>query len=240
MNKPLVVITGASSGIGKELAFVFNKKGYPLLLLARRKNILDTFNLENTINRSVDVTDYKAFQQAVIEAEEIYGPADLIINNAGIMPLETIDMQPLEDQNKIIDVNIKGVLNGMNIVIPNMKKNNHGTIINVSSVAGRWTYGEHAVYCASKFAVHSLSEQSRKELAKYNIRVLICAPAIVDTNLLSSVTNPEILKNYENVKKQINKGLNPKDLANIICYTYELPQSISVKEIVVSATKQAC
>ncbi|WP_342252392.1 SDR family oxidoreductase [Spiroplasma endosymbiont of Amphibalanus improvisus] len=236
--KPLVVITGASSGIGRQAAIDFSKAGYPLLLLARRIDLLKELKLPNSICAKVDVTDVQKFKTAVEKAEGMFGPVDLLINNAGVMPLESIDVQPLSDQHLMVDINIKGVLNGMHAVIPSMKKNKHGTIINVSSCAGRYTYSDHAVYCGTKYAVHAISEQSRKELADFNIRVSIMAPAIVDTNLLVSVKDANILDSYNNIKKSINKGLKSSDISNLMLYTYELPQEVSLKEILVSATKQ--
>lgn len=240
MKKKLVVITGASSGIGKETAKIFNTNGYPLLLLARRVELLKELNLTNTICKKVDVADYQSFKKSIEEAEKKYGPVDLLINNAGIMPLEYIYNQKLEVQHKIVDINIKGVLNGMHTVIPRMKELKHGTIINISSVAGRYTYDAHSVYCGTKYAVHAISEQARKELADFNVRILTFAPAIVDTNLLSTVENKEILDAYNSNKKRVGNGLRPEDVGKMLLYMYQLPQRISLKEIIYSATKDNC
>ncbi|AKX34425.1 oxidoreductase [Spiroplasma litorale] len=236
----LIVITGASSGIGKELAIQFSEKGYKLLLLARREELLIELNLKNTLCKKVDVTDYNSFKQAVVEAEKHFKTkVDLLINNAGIMPLDKIYNLDINTQHAMVDININGVLNGMNIVINDMKDRNTGTIINISSVAGRWTGENRTVYNGTKFAVHAISEQARRELAPFNVRLLTIAPAIVDTNLLINTKNEEVLKGYIENKKKINNGLTSKQVAKIIIYAYELPQDISLKEIVLSATKQA-
>ncbi|ASP28535.1 oxidoreductase [Spiroplasma corruscae] len=236
----LIVITGASSGIGKQLAIDFNERGYKLLLLARRVDLLVNLNLENAICKQLDVTDYENFKLQVDEAEKYFNlKVDLLINNAGIMPLDKIYNLDLKTQHDMIDINIKGVLNGMNIVINDMKERKTGTIINISSVAGRWTGENRAVYNGTKFAVHAISEQSRRELAPFNVRLLTIAPAIVDTNLLDNTSNKEVLNDYLKVKEKINNGLTPKQVSSIIIYAYELPQEISLKEIVLSSTKQA-
>lgn len=237
MGKPLVVITGASSGIGLAAAKLFAKNDYPLLLLARRVEILNELKLPKTMCEKVDVRDFDQLQSAIKKAEAVYGPTDLLINNAGIMPLEKIYDQDLQDQYNMVDINVKGVLNGMHAVVANMKKREHGTIINVSSAAGRYTFADHAVYCGTKYAVHAISEQARRELGNFNVRVSIMAPAIVDTHLLDSVKNEKILNDYQKIKKSADNGLKAEDIAQLMLYTYQLPQSISLKEILVSATK---
>ncbi|QBQ07524.1 oxidoreductase [Spiroplasma gladiatoris] len=236
--KKLIVITGASSGIGKELAIKFANEGFPLLLLARRVKLIEELNLKNAICKSVDVRNYEDFKNAINEAQNIYGKVDCLINNAGIMPLDKIFNLSLDTQYDMVDINIKGVLNGMNVVINDMKDANAGTIINVSSVAGRWTSENRVVYNGTKFGVHAISESARKELAPYNVRILTIAPALVDTDLISTTTNEEVLNNYHNFKKNLKGGLSAKQVAEVIYYAYSLPQNVSLKEIVLSDTKQ--
>ncbi|AGM25098.1 SDR family oxidoreductase [Spiroplasma chrysopicola] len=240
MKKPLVIITGASSGIGKATAIAFSKEGYPLLLIARRKELLEQLQLPEAICAQVDVTDFESLNKAIKAAEAQYGPADLLINNAGIMPLDKIYDQPLTDQYNLVDINIKGVLNGIHAVVNGMKERRHGTIINVSSVAGRYTFANHSVYCGTKYAVHAISEEIRKELGPFNVRVSVLAPAIVDTNLLTSVKNADILASYQATKKAIDNGLKAEDLAAMMLYLYQLPQRIAIKELVTSATNDLC
>ncbi|QVK08762.1 SDR family oxidoreductase [Mycoplasma mycoides] len=236
--KPLVVITGASSGIGLACAKYFSNKGYPLLILARRKEILDNLNLPNTITAKVDVRDFNQLNDAVKKAESIYGPVDLLINNAGIMPMDQYVDQSLEDKYNTLDVNIKGVINGMDAVLKSMLKQNHGTIVNISSVAGRYTYSDHSIYNGSKFAVNAITEQVRRELSDTNIRFSLIEPAIVDTNLLSTTKNQKILDSYIARKNSLNGGLKPEQLAEVIYYIYSLPQDVVIPELKISHTNQ--
>ncbi|MGL4969833.1 MAG: SDR family oxidoreductase, partial [Fusobacteriaceae bacterium] len=156
--KKLVVITGASSGFGRELAKQFSNDGYPLLLLARRLERLEEMNLPNTICKKVDVTNKAEFESAVRFAEEKYGKTDLIINNAGVMLLGNLETQNSNEWQQMLDVNVMGVMNGMQIVMGDMKERKTGTIINISSIAGVKPFGNHAAYCASKYGVVGLSE----------------------------------------------------------------------------------
>ncbi|WP_339021477.1 SDR family oxidoreductase [Spiroplasma endosymbiont of Atherix ibis] len=239
MEKKLVVITGATSGIGKELAKLFIKNKYPVLLLARREEILKEFQSDNVIISKVDVTNFDEFKKAVRQAEAKFGLTDLIINNAGVMYLDKIYNLDLKMQNEMLDINVKGVLNGINIVINDMKNRNTGTIINVGSVAGRWTSEDRAIYNGSKFAVRAITEQTRKEMAKFNVRVLTIEPALVDTNLSKGTINSEVIKNYQDWKQNLDKGLKSSQVAEVIFYMYKMPQEISLKEIVISSTKQS-
>lgn len=238
MPKPLVIITGASSGIGKACALEFSNKGYPLLLLARRIELLYKMNLPNTICRKLDVTDYDNFKAIIDDVAKDFDEIGLLVNNAGIMPLDDYINQDHNTKVDIVNTNLIGVMNGMDCVLPILVKQKKGTIINVSSVAGRWTSIYHSVYNASKAAVNYLSEQVRKEVAKDNVRVLLIEPAIVDTNLLNHVDDKNILEDYSKIKNSIAGGLTANDVAKTISYMYELPENIALKEIVISHTNQ--
>ncbi|ATZ18701.1 oxidoreductase [Williamsoniiplasma somnilux] len=239
MKKPLVAITGASSGIGKALALEFGQKGYPVLLMARRKELLDELEIANKVTAKVDVTNLEDIQKAVEDAEALYGPVDLMINNAGIMPLETFLNQSMKDKYDTLDVNIKGVVNGMQVVLSGMVERKHGTIMNISSVAGRYTSAEHSLYNGAKFAVNAITEQTRKEVAKDNVRLILIEPGIVDTNLLSTTVNDQILQEYQKRKTAMDNGLTAQEVAQVILHTYELPQHVNLKEIMLTHTKQA-
>ena len=237
--KKLIVITGASSGFGKALALEFNNAGYPLLLLARRIEKLEELNLENTICEKVDVTNRVEFEQAVRKAEEIYGKTDLIINNAGVMLLGNLETQNPAEWQQMLDVNVMGVMNGMQIVMNDMKERNCGTIINLSSIAGVKPFGNHAAYCASKYGVVGLSEVARGELSSYNVRVIRICPGAVDTELLSHTTSDEIKDNYIEWKNSTDvSSIMPQDVAKTIKFAYELPQGVNLREIQISDTKQ--
>ncbi|EOA07420.1 Oxidoreductase, short chain dehydrogenase-reductase family [Mycoplasma yeatsii 13926] len=237
--KKLVAITGASSGIGLACAKLFSEQGYPVLIMARRKEILDNLNLDNCVTARVDVRDIDQIKNAIKLAEEKFGPVDLMINNAGIMPMDKYADQDLQEKYDTLDINIKGVINGMDAVLPTMRKLNHGTIINISSVSGRYTSVDHAVYNGSKFAVNAITEQSRRELSDTNIRFCLIEPAIVDTNLLSTTTNKEVLEIHMKRKNKLNGGLSADQIAQTILYVYQLPQDVSIKELMISHTNQA-
>ena len=238
LNKKLIIITGASSGIGKATAKLLSKKGHPLLLLARRIDIIKAFNLPNALCEKVDVTDIKAIKNAVIKAETQFGDADCIINNAGLMLLGDIATQNPLEWKRMFDVNILGLLNGMQVVLPKMKANQSGTIINISSIAGRKTFPNHSAYCGTKFGVHAITENAREEAASANVRMVTIAPGAVETELLSHTTSNEIKNGYEAWKNDIGGVLNPNDIANAIWYAYKQPQGVNIREIVIAATKQ--
>ena len=236
--KPLVVITGASSGIGEECAKVFSALGHPLLLLARRVERMEALGLPNTLCRKVDVTDRAALAAAVAEAEAQYGPVDLLLNNAGVMLLSPVVDQNPEEWDTMVDVNVKGVQNGVFAVLKGMLARERGTIINVSSVAGRKLFGGASAYCGTKFAVHAFSEGLREECAAKNVRVSVIAPGLVATELLSHTTNDALRTGFESWAASIGGGLSSKDVADAAVYIYNAPQSVHIREIVLTATKQ--
>ncbi|WP_327064526.1 SDR family oxidoreductase [Kitasatospora sp. NBC_01302] len=238
MSKPLIVITGASSGIGAATARLLSAQGHPLLLLARRLQKLEELSLPETLCRGVDVTDRDALQAAVREAEERFGPADAIVNNAGVMLLGRIADQDADEWERMIDLNIKGVLYGIRAVLPGMVARGTGTIINVSSVAGRKTYPNHSAYVGTKFAVHALSENLREEVASSGVRVVTIAPGAVETELLSHTTDERIKSDYEAWKKSAGGALDPQTVAEAIVYAYQQPPNVTIREIVLAATGQ--
>ncbi|MFE7540500.1 SDR family oxidoreductase [Streptomyces platensis] len=238
MSKPLVVITGASSGIGAATARLLSAQGHPLLLLARRLEKLAELGLPQTLCRKVDVTDRDALQAAVREAEERFGPADAIVNNAGAMLLGRLADQSAEEWDRMIDLNIKGVLYGVRAVLPGMLARGTGTIINVSSVAGRKTFPNHTAYVGTKFAVHAMSENLREEVASSGVRVVTIAPGAVETELLSHTSDEQIKQDYEEWKKSAGGALDAQSVAEAIAYAYGQPQNVTIREIVLAATGQ--
>lgn len=238
-NNKLIVITGASSGFGLEMAKAFSKEGYPLLLLARRVENMEALELPNTMCRKVDVTNKESFETAVREAEEVYGKTDLIINNAGVMLLGDIATQDAQEWKTMLDVNVMGVMNGMQIVMNDMKERRSGTIINVSSIAGVQPFGNHAAYCASKFGVTGLTRVARGEMSPYNVRVLSIMPGAVTTELLGHTTDQNIIDGYNEWKTSVGAvNITAADVAQTIKYAYELPQSVSLREIIITDTMQ--
>ncbi|MGF1874148.1 SDR family oxidoreductase [Photobacterium frigidiphilum] len=238
MSKSLIVITGASSGIGEATARKLSAEGHPLLLLARRVERLEALNLPNAMCRKVDVTDAEAFAAAVKEAEAQFGPVDCLVNNAGMMLLGLAHDQDPAEWKTMFDVNVMGLLNGIHVVLADMKARQHGTVINISSVAGRKTFPSHAAYCGTKFAVHAITENIREEVADDNVRFITIAPGAVETELLSHTTSNDIKDGYEEWKAGMGGVIAPSDIANAISYAYQQPQNLCIREIVLAATRQ--
>lgn len=238
MKKPLVVITGASSGIGAATAASFSKSGHPLLLIARRVDRLEALNLPDTICAGVDITDLEGLKKAVADAEAKYGPVDCIVNNAGVMLLGDAPVQDPAEWQKMFDVNVKGVLNGINTVLKGMVERKSGTIINIGSIAGLKTFPSHTAYCGTKFAVHAITEGIREEVSDSNVRSIVIAPGAVETELLSHTTSDEIKDNYESWKEGMGGAISAEDIARTIEFAYSQPQNVCIREIVIAATRQ--
>lgn len=236
-EKKLVVITGASSGIGQATAIALSEQGHPLLLIARREDRLKALKLPNCICASVDVRDRAAMLEAIAEAEKVYGPTDLLINNAGLMLLGDAAVQDPEEWDRMIDINFKGLMNGVHAVLAPMRQRKTGTIINISSIAGRKTFPNHSVYCGTKFAVHALTENIRQEVAADRVRMITIAPGAVETDLLSH-NNQELIDGYNSWKEAIGGALDVKAVVDAIVFAYNQPQNVCMREIVLAATGQ--
>ncbi|HCG8766593.1 SDR family oxidoreductase [Vibrio parahaemolyticus] len=236
--KKLVVITGASSGIGEAIARRFSEEGHPLLLVARRVERLEALNLPNTLCEKVDVTDQASLITAIEKAEAQFGPADVLVNNAGVMLLGQIDTQDAAEWKRMFDVNVLGLLNGMHSVLAPMKARNSGTVINISSIAGKKTFPDHAAYCGTKFAVHAISENVREEVAASNVRVTTIAPGAVETELLSHTTSQDIKDGYDAWKVDMGGVLAADDVARAVMFAYQQPQNVCIREIALAPTKQ--
>lgn len=241
MNKPLVVITGASSGFGAEIAKLFNAAGNPLLLLGRRVEKIKALPLDftNIMVEKADVTNYDEFQVAINKAVEKFGPVDLLVNNAGVMLLGNVRYQDPKEWQTMLDTNVMGVLNGTQIVLNSMVERHSGTIINMSSLAGKKTFVNHAAYVASKFGVHGLSETIREEVSGQNVRISLVAPGAAETELLTHVTDQSALTDYQSWKESMGGiTLDPKHVAETVKFIYDMPQEVNIREIDIAATKQ--
>ncbi len=238
--KKLIAITGASSGIGKAIAELFSKNGYPLLLIARRLDLMEKMNLPNTICKAVDVTDIDAFANAIKDAEAKYGKVECLINNAGIMRLGHPAYQDPKEWKDMIDINVHGVLNGMHLVLKDMVERKGGTIINMSSLAGRKTYADHTVYTGTKFAVHGISDNARWEVANANVRIITMAPGAVETDLISHIVDEKSKADYYEWKKSVdNMIVKVEDVAKATLFAFELPQDTCIRELIIAPTRQA-
>jgi NADP-dependent 3-hydroxy acid dehydrogenase YdfG len=238
-DRPLVVITGASSGIGAATAQAFGSRGYPTLLLARRAELIEQLQVPDSLARSVDVTDREALAAALEEATARYGAPDLLVNNAGVMPLSRVVDQDPEEWRTLFDVNCLALLTATQLVLPGMVAAGRGTVVNISSVAGHHVYPNHAVYSGTKFAVNAMTETMRREHADDGVRFSLVSPGIVDTDLLVSVSDAAIKESYEATKKRLSGGLEAATIAETIVGLYELPQDVCVREVVIAPTSQA-
>jgi NADP-dependent 3-hydroxy acid dehydrogenase YdfG len=237
-TRPLAAITGASSGIGEATARAFAAAGHPLLLMARRLDRLEALGLPNALCRRVDVRDRAAIATAVREAEAEYGPVDMMFANAGIARLADIARQDPAEWDEMIDINAKGVMNAVHAVLAGMIARRRGTLVLMSSIAGRKVYPDHTVYCGTKFFVHAVAESLRGYLAPHDVRVIVVSPGVIETEVLNAVTDPETLAAYRANKARMGGGIGPEHCADLILAAYRLPQNALVQEIVLTPTRQ--
>ncbi|QZY85337.1 SDR family oxidoreductase [Exiguobacterium acetylicum] len=238
MKTGFIAITGATSGIGHAIARTFIQKGYRVLLLGRRIDRLESLASDDVLIRQVAATDRAALDAALADATEAFGPVEAIINNAGRMLLGQIETQDAEEWEEMFDVNALGVLHGMQAVLPSMVERKTGTIINISSIAGKKTFADHAAYVGTKFAVHAMSENVRSEVASHGVRVMTIAPGVVETELLGHTTSDAIKDGYNEWKQSIDGGLDPQVVADTVLFAFEQPQHVNIREIVLAPTKQ--
>ncbi len=235
----VVVITGASSGLGEATARLLATLGAKLVIGARRKERLDALAEELGGDIAVletDVVDPAQVQALVDLALTRFGRIDVMINNAGIMPLSPLERLKIGDWDQMIDVNIKGVLYGIAAALPAMKARKSGHIINVSSVAGHKVRAGTAVYSATKHAVRIISEGLRQEVKPYGLRTTIISPGAVDTELPDSVTEADVA---EGVQAMYAKSAIPADsFARAVAYAIAQPDDIDINEILFRPTAQ--
>ena len=227
MNKPLIIITGASSGIGAAMAQAFAAKGYPLGLLARNLAAMEALQLPNALCIATDVTDINAIQRAVQDAESKFGPTDCLINNAGYGISGEFTAIAHEQHAHMVSLNLQGLINGIEVVLPRMQERKKGTIINISSLADRYPRPAIATYAATKAAVRSLSDSLRIANASHNIRVCNLAPAKTITPLLKKAGLTE------------DQAIPVANLAATAVWMYEQPQSICIRDLVIAHTEYA-
>jgi NADP-dependent 3-hydroxy acid dehydrogenase YdfG len=238
----VVVITGASSGMGEAAAKHLSVLGATVVLGARRadrieklaKEILD--NGGKALAIAADVTQREQVKGLVDTAVEQFGRVDVILNNAGIMPLSPMERLNVDEWDKMIDVNIKGVLNGIAAVLPYMKEQKSGQIINTSSVAGHKVFNGSAVYSATKYAVRALTEGLRMEVKPYNIRTTIVCPGAVKTELLEHITEADIQQANKNYVGAV--GISPDSFARVVAFAISQPEDVDINEIIFRPTSQ--
>ena len=238
IEKPLVAVTGASSGIGEATARAFSRAGHPVLMIARRLDRMEAMDLPNAVLRKVDVRDRAALAAAVADAESRFGPVDMMFANAGIARLADVGRQDPCEWDEMIDVNTKGVMNAVHAVMNGMMGRRHGTLVMMSSIAGRKVYPDHTVYCGTKYFVHGVSESLREYLSAYDVRVIVISPGVVETEVLDGVTDPETLAGYKENKARMGGGIGADTVADLILGAYRLPQEALVQEICLTPTRQ--
>lgn len=222
-NKLLIVITGASSGIGTAIAQVFSQAGYPLALLSRNLEAMKKLNLKNTLIQSIDVTDKAVLSNAIHIAEEKFGPVDCLINNAGVSKNGDFTEVPHTDHENMVNINLQGVINGIEVVLSGMRERKKGTIINMSSLSDRTSRPNNSVYAATKAAVKSLTESLRMANAKFGIRFCNLAPAKIHTPMWNQEYDPDHF-------------ISPTELAEIVLWIYQQPQIICIRDMVITPT----
>lgn len=236
----VVVITGASSGIGESTARLLAEKGARLVLAARRVDRLSSLvsDIEaaggTAMAVQTDVSKREDVEALIAASHEAYGHIDVLINNAGIMPVAPMEMARIDDWDKMIDVNVKGLLYGIGAALPHMKERKQGHIINIASVAGHKVFPNFTVYCATKHAVRAISEGLRMESPE--IRTTIISPGLIATELEDSTPVPEI---REGVKAFYAEHAIPaKTIADAIAYAIAQPDSVDINELLIRPTTQ--
>ena len=236
----VIAITGASSGIGEAAALLLAERGAKIVLGARRTDRLEA--LARTINekggsarfRALDVTSLEDTQAFVDFAKAEFGALDVIVNNAGVMPLSVMTDLKIDDWNRMIDVNIRGVLHGIAAVLPGMKAAGKGQIVNVASIGAHIVMPTGAVYCATKYAVWAISEGLRQD--NPDVRVTIVSPGVTATELghdIADNTTKEALVEWRKT------SLTPDAIARAIAYAVEQPDDVDINEVIVRPTASA-
>lgn len=233
----VVLITGASSGIGAGIARELSAAGAKVMLGARRAGLLDALATEirakgdEAMARRLDVTDRADVAAFAEAARQAWGRVDVIINNAGVMPLSLMASLKVDEWDRMVDVNIKGVLYGIAAVLPEMTARGSGHVVNIASIGAFSVSPTAAVYCATKYAVRAISDGLRQEHG--NIRVTCVHPGVVESELADTITDPaaaEAMKTYRAI------ALQPDAIGRAVRFAIEQPDDVDVSEIVIRPT----
>ncbi|WP_329789345.1 SDR family oxidoreductase [Lentzea sp. DG1S-22] len=224
----VVLISGASSGIGEATARILAKAGHEVFLGARREDRLAALASEiGAAYAPLDVTSRESFQSFVDAAVDRYGRVDVLVNNAGVMPLSLMDSLKVDEWDRMVDVNIKGVLNGIAAVLPRFT-GGHGHVVNVASIGAHLVTPTAAVYCATKYAVWALSEGLRQE--RDDLRVTVISPGVTESELAGTITEDYAASFMEEYRKN---ALPASAIGDAIAYAISQPSEVDVNEIVV-------
>jgi NADP-dependent 3-hydroxy acid dehydrogenase YdfG len=238
----VVVITGASSGLGEAAARHLSAQGAVVVLGARRVDRIQSLAGElnakggKALAVATDVTHRDQVQRLVDTAVQKFGRIDVMINNAGLMPHSPLDRLKVDEWDRMIDVNIKGVLYGIAAALKHMKQQKFGHLINVSSVAGHKVTPAGAVYAATKHAVRALSEGLRQEVKPYNLRTTIISPGAVATELPDSISEPDVSERIHEFYKEV--AIPADSFARAVAFAISQPEEVDVNEILFRPTRQ--
>lgn len=241
LSGKVAIITGASSGIGQATAKKLAEEGARVVLAARREDRLQQLKAEiesaggEATFKVTDVTSYEQMQDLAQFAIKTYRKIDVMFNNAGLMPLSFMDKLKVEEWDRMVDVNIKGVLYGIAAVLPSMKERNSGHILTTSSVAGHGVFPAGTVYCGTKFAARIFMEGLNKELVNTNIRTTSISPGVVQTELMDFITDEDVKPRFETPDLP---SLTSEDIANAVYYAISQPPGVAVNEVIIRPTNQ--
>lgn len=234
----VVAITGASSGIGEATARLLASRGARVVLGARRTDRLETLAADikaaggEVAYRALDVTQREPVQAFVEHAVATFGRIDVLVNNAGVMPLSRLDALKVDEWDRMIDVNVRGVLHGIAAVLPRMQQQGSGQIINLASIGAYAVSPTAAVYCATKFAVRAISEGLRQEVGAA-VRVTVISPGVTESELADSISDPG---GRDEMKAFRKVAIPAEAIARAIAYAVEQPDDVDVSELIVRPT----
>lgn len=237
----VVIIMGASSGIGEATARLLAGKGAKLVIAARREErlqeIKDSLPGADLYYQAADVSSFEDVEKVIVLAMEKFGRIDVLFNNAAIMPTGPLIETRREEWRQMLDINVMGVLNGIAATLPIMVAQKSGHIITTDSVAGHVVYPNSAVYCGTKFAVRAIMEGLRQEHRLDNIRSTLISPGTVATELAQSIKKDELRAAELEYQKTIDP-LQSEDIAEMVAFVIDAPEHVSVSEMIVRPTKQ--
>ncbi|MET0364838.1 MAG: SDR family oxidoreductase [Sphingobium sp.] len=230
----VIAITGASSGIGEGTARLLAERGANIMLGARRTDRLEKLAAEIVAAggvaqfRPLDVTDRSDFEAFIAATGQAFGRIDVLVNNAGLMPLSLFTSLKVEEWDRMIDVNVRGVLHGIAAALPRMKAQGSGHFVNISSIGGYRVWPACGVYSATKYAVRAISEGLRLE--NDDIRVTVVSPGVVESELAHTITDPVAASAMVDFR---SIALTPDAIARAIAYAVEQPEDVDVSELIV-------
>ncbi|BAY43317.1 short-chain dehydrogenase/reductase SDR [Scytonema sp. HK-05] len=239
----VVIVTGASAGIGEATAIALAQEGATVAIAARRAERLNAVaeRIEASGGKALpivaDITDETQANNLVQKTKAEFGRVDILVNNAGVAYLGEIDGGNTSEWRRMIDINVLGLLYTTHAVLPILKEQGVGHIVNISSVAGRTVRAGVGVYNLTKWGVNAFSEALRQEVYKHNIRVTIIEPGLVDTEINNHITDPVARQTSEERRKSLTP-LQSEDIAAAIVYAVTQPQHVNVNEILIRPTGQ--